>query len=369
MGYFFSLVKNIDKLLLVLPLLFAAVSITLIASITYTGGGLLNRATLVQGVCFVIGYFAILFILLIDYKIFERYEKLLYAASLLFLFTVYVPGLGTDMNTGSHAWIDLGVTTMQPSEIVKISFVLVFANFLSRNASHLLSLRGVFFAALYAAPFLGIIMKEDFGSGLVLAVMCVGMVFYAGIDRRLFSRLAVAFLVAIPILFRFMKDYQKRRIDAFLHPENLSIQETWQVYQSKIAIGSGGLFGKGLFSGTQKELDFLPVQESDFIFAVAVEELGLVGGAAILLLYLAFFLRIWRTVGRAKDMYGALIVVGILCMFAFQAFENIGMNMGIMPVTGIPLPLVSAGGTAVVANLIAVGFVLNVGIRNKTINF
>jgi rod shape determining protein RodA len=166
-----------------------------------------------------------------------------------------------------------------------------------------------------------------------------------------------------------MEGYQKDRIDAFLHPENLSIQATWQVYQSKIAIGSGGLFGKGLFSGTQKELNFLPVQESDFIFAVMAAELGFIGGAALICLYLVFLLRLWRTVGKAKDLYGSLIVIGIVTMFAFQIFENIGMTMGLMPVTGIPLPFVSSGGTAVAANMLAVGLVLNVGIRNKTINF
>jgi rod shape determining protein RodA len=337
----------------------------MIASITYTEN---VRATIVQAVAYVIGYAAIAIVLLFDYKLFERYEKSLYVFALLFQLTVYTP-LGTTMSTGSRAWIDLGVTTMQPSELVKIIFVIVFANYLSRNRESLLTFKGVCLCGLYAVPFLGVIMKEDFGSGLVLAVMCVGMIFYAGIDRKIMTRLFVAFLVAVPVAYRFMADYQRQRIDAFLHPENLSIAATFHVNQAKIAIGSGGFFGKGLFSGTQKELNFLPVQESDFIFAVTVEELGFIGGAFVILLYLILLLRMWRGVSRAKDMYGSLIVVGLLTMIAFQAFENIGMNMGVMPVTGIPLPFISAGGTAVVSNMIALGFVLNVGIRNKTINF
>ncbi|MDR1571600.1 MAG: rod shape-determining protein RodA [Clostridiales Family XIII bacterium] len=367
MGYFWGLAKNIDKILLLLPLALAAISITMIASITYDGESFINRFTVVQAAAYVIGYAALAAALLIDYKFFERYEKLFYALSLLFLLSVYTP-LGVE-NYSSRAWISLGVTTMQPSELVKVSFVLVFANFLSRNRESLISLKGVALSVLYAAPFLAIIMKEDFGSGLVLAVMCTGMVFYAGIDGKMFGRFAVLALVAAPVLYRLMAGYQKTRIDAFLHPDNLGLEAAWQVYQSRIAIGSGGLFGKGLFSGTQKELDFLPIQESDFIFAVTVEELGMIGGAALILIYLIFLTRIWRSSARAKDMYGALISVGILCMFAFHVFENIGMNMGLMPVTGIPLPLVSAGGTAVVANMIAIGFVLNVGIRNKAINF
>jgi rod shape determining protein RodA len=368
MGYFFSLVKRIDRLLLVLPLFFAFASIVMIASITYDGVNPLNRSIIVQAASYLIGYIAIAAVLLIDYQFFARYEKLIYAVALLFQLSVYTP-LGTDMNTGSLAWIDLGITTMQPSELVRILFVLVFANFLSRINDSLSSIKGVFFSILYAAPFLAVIMNQDFGSGLVLAVMCVGMVFYAGVNGKLFGRLAALFIVAIPILYRFMAGYQKNRIDAFLNPENLSISETWQVYQAKVAIGSGGLLGKGLFSGTQKELNFLPVQESDFIFAVMVEELGFIGGAVLICLYLVFLLRLWRISGKAKDMYGSLIVIGIVTMFVFQIFENIGMTMGVMPVTGIPLPFVSLGGTAVAANMLAIGLVLNVGIRNKTINF
>jgi rod shape determining protein RodA len=355
-------------LLLVLPLFFAFASILMITSITYDGVNLLNRSIVVQAASYLIGYAAVAVVLLIDYQLFARYEKLIYVCALLFQLSVYTP-VGTDMNTGSLAWIDLGITTMQPSELVRILFVLIFANFLSRMRDSLASLKGVLFSVIYAAPFLALIMKQDFGSGLVLAVMCVGMVFHAGISGKLFGRLAALFVVAVPVLYRFMADYQRDRINAFLHPENLSIRQTWQVYQAKVAIGSGGLFGKGLFSGTQKELNFIPVQESDFIFAVMVEELGFIGGAALIFLYLVFLLRLWRIGGGAKDMYGSLIVIGIVMMFAFQIFENIGMNMGVMPVTGIPLPFVSSGGTAVAANMLAIGLVLNVGIRNKTINF
>jgi rod shape determining protein RodA len=362
------LVKRIDRLLLVLPLFFALISIVMIASITYDGENMLNRSIVVQTASYLIGYAAVAAVLLIDYQLFARYEKPIYVCALLFQLGVYTP-LGTDMGTGSLAWIDLGITTMQPSELVRILFVLIFASFLCGIRDSLSSIKGVFLSALYAAPFLALIMKQDFGSGLVLAVMCVGMVFYAGIDGKLFGRFAAAFLVAIPVLYRFMEDYQRERIEGFLHPENLSIRTTWQVHQAKVAIGSGGLFGKGLFSGTQKELNFIPVQESDFIFAVMAEELGFIGGAGLIFLYLVFLLRLWRISGKAKDLYGSLIVIGVVTMFAFQIFENIGMNMGLMPVTGIPLPFISAGGTAVAANMLAIGLVLNVGIRNKTINF
>ena len=166
-----------------------------------------------------------------------------------------------------------------------------------------------------------------------------------------------------------MAPHQKDRIDAFLHPDNFSLSGIYQVWNSKVAIGSGGVFGKGLFQGTQKELGFLPVQKSDFIFSVLVEELGLIGGAFLILLYTIFLYKILKIADNAKDTFGSLIVIGILAMFTFQIFENIAMAMGIMPVTGITLPFISYGGSSVVANMIALGIVLNVGIRIKTINF
>jgi rod shape determining protein RodA len=363
-----SVLRSMDKTLVALPAFFACVSLAVIISITYNGGSYLTRSAAVQGAAFIIGYIAIFAITMVDYKSFCKYEAVIYVLSIGLQLLVYTP-LGTDMGTGSRAWLNLGPLTMQPSEFVKVSFVVIFATFLSRNRKNLASIKGVLMSLAYSAPFLALIMKEDFGSGLVLAVMCVGMVFYAGIDRKLFARFAIAGALAVPILYGFMKDYQKQRIDGFLHPDNLSISATYHVYQAKVAIGSGGFFGKGLFSGTQKELNFLPVQQSDFIFAVTAEELGFIGAGAVIFLYLVFMLRMGRGISRAKDMYGALIVVGMLTMFAFQVFENIGMNMGLMPVTGIPLPLISAGGTAVVAHMSAIGFVLNVGIRNKTFIF
>lgn len=167
----------------------------------------------------------------------------------------------------------------------------------------------------------------------------------------------------------FMADYQKERIEAFLHPENLDLMGNYQVWQSKIAIGSGGLTGKGLFNGTQKELDFIPVQTSDFIFSVVGEELGLIGGIIVIALFGVLLIRMTRVIRDALDFYGALVVTGIVGMFTFQIFENIAMTMGLMPVTGITLPFLSYGGSSILSNMIALGLVLDVGIRSKSINF
>jgi len=368
MYYFKNLLKNIDKILLFLPLSFAIISVVMIGSTAYVDKFVITQDIKVQIAAYSLGIIAIFIVLLFNYKTFESMEKILYVASILLLLTVYIPGLGVE-HFGARAWIDLGPVDMQPSELVKISFVLIFASYLSRNRGSLVTLKGILMAMLYAGPFILIVLKEDLGTAIVMCVICVAMVFTAGIDYKIFAKLCGIFVISMTILYRFMASHQKERIDAFLHPDNLSLAGNYQVWNSKVAIGSGGILGKGLFEGTQKELKFLPVQKSDFIYSVIVEELGLLGGAFIIALYTVFLYRILKIADNAKDIYGSLIVIGILAMFGFQIFENIAMSMGIMPVTGITLPFISYGGSSVLANMIALGIVLNVGIRSKTINF
>ncbi len=368
MDYFKNLLKNIDKVLLFLPICFAAISIIMVGSTSYEGEFIITKDITVQFAAYCLGIIALCVVLLFNYKTFESMEKIIYAASIFFLLTVYIPGLGVE-HYNSRAWVDLGPIDMQPSELVKISFVLVFSSYLTRNRNTLLTLKGVGIAGLYAAPFVLIILKEDLGTAVVMCFMIVIMIFSAGIDYKLFAKLGGAFFISMPILYRFMASHQKERIDAFLHPDVMSLPGNYQVWNSKVAIGSGGVLGKGLFEGTQKELKFLPVQKSDFIFSVISEELGLIGGGVVILLYTVFLYRMLKIANNAKDMYGSLIVIGILSMFCFQIFENIAMAMGIMPVTGVTLPFISYGGSSVVANMVALGIVLNVGIRSKIINF
>lgn len=368
MDYFRNLLRNIDKALIFLPICFLFISVIMIGSTSYVDEFIITKDIKVQITAYCLGAFTLCLVLLFNYKTFESMEKIIYVASIFLLLTVYIPGLGVE-HFGARSWINLGPVDLQPSELVKISFVLIFASYLSRNRGTLTTLKGIIFAVLYASPFIVIILKEDLGSAIVMCVMAVSMIFSAGIDYKIFAKLGGIFLISMPIMYRFMASHQKERIDAFLHPENLSLAGNYQVWNSKVAIGSGGFLGKGLFQGTQKELKFLPVQKSDFIFSVIVEELGLLGGAFIIALYTLFLYRILKIADNAKDMYGSLIAIGILSMFGFQIFENIAMAMGIMPVTGITLPFISYGGSSVVANLIALGLVLNVGIRSKIINF
>ena len=365
-----DLIKNIDMVLLLIPIIFSIVSVVIIGSTAYETSFVFTRNMKVQMIAYGIGLVAILIVLSFDYLILERLDWILYGMSIVFLLSVFLPGIGLEQY-GARGWLDLGPVDLQPAEIVKITFTLTYASYLSRHQKNLSEIKELGMAGIYVLPFIFIIaiMQNDLGNALVICMIAAIMLFAAGVDGKLYAKVAAVVLLSLPILYRFMAGHQKDRIDAFLHPENLLLPGNYQVWQSKVAIGSGGIIGKGLFEGTQKELKFLPVQESDFIFSVICEEWGLLGGGAIIGLYTIFLYRMFRVAKNAKDLFGSLVVVGILGMFFFQVFENIGMTMGLMPVTGITLPFISAGGSSVVTNMIALGLVLNVCIRSKIINF
>ena len=364
-----NIIKNLDFMLIFIVLIIFAVGIVFIGSTSYDTGFNITRDIKIQSIAFGLGLIAIVVILFIDYSLYESMDKFLYIFSILFLLAVYVPGLGKEQ-FGARSWIDLGPVDFQPAELVKITFILIFAKYLKNHRHEISTLKGLVKAIGYVSPLiLLILIQPDLGTALVLVFISIGMLVGAGIDYKFFGKVGFVGILSVPILYNFMASHQKIRIDAFLNPNDLSLPGNYQVWNSKVAIGSGNLLGKGLFLGTQKKLKFLPVQESDFIFAVISEEIGFLGGTSIILLYLAFLYKIIRISRKAKDSYGFLIVIGILSMFCFQIFENIGMTMGIMPVTGITLPFISYGGSSVLINMIAVGIVLNVGMRHRKINF
>jgi len=359
MKYFFRLLKNLDRSILLLVSVLAVISLVMISSTAYSGGFVINRDIIIQALAYLLGFAAVVVLIFIDYKSYPHFERMIYGISVAFLLTVYIPFLGKEQY-GARSWIQIPhITTIQPSEFVKITFVILMAIYFSKHRE----------SVLYAAPIILIILKEDLGSAIVFCAIFVIMLFYAGIDYRLFAKLAACFAASLPFIYLLMADHQKNRILAFLHPDDLSISATYQVWMSKIAIGSGGFLGKGLFHGSQKELDFLPVQKSDFIFSVVCEELGMVGGVLLILLFSILLYRMALIARDTIDLYGALIVVGFIGMFGFQIFENIAMAMGIMPVTGITLPFISYGGSSILSNMIAVGLILSVGMRSKQINF
>ncbi len=370
MQYFRELLKNIDLTLLFIPFIFAVISVVVIGSTSYSDGFVFDRGIKVQIAAYILGLALLLLILLVDYNLLNGMGKIIYVASILFLFTVFIPGIGSEQY-GARAWLRLGPVYLQPAEIVKITFIIFYAEYLSKRRESLDTFKGLAIAGALLLPIIGIVtvLQNDLGNAIVICVIAAIMLFAAGTDGKLYAKVSAAVVIAIPIVYQFMTGHQRARIDAFLNPEDLLLPGNYHVWHSKIAIGSGGVFGKGLFQGTQKELDFLPVQDSDFIYSVIVEEWGFIGGAVIIGLYALFLYRMLRIARNAKDLFGSLIVIGVLAMFFFQIFENVGMTMGLMPVTGITLPFISAGGSSVVTNMIALGLVLNICIRSKVINF
>jgi len=364
----FGRFRGIYKPLWIMPILLAVLSILMMLSTSYDDGIVISREVIVQSVAYGIGLVLVLFLVNIEYTRFQEWIRPIYIGSIILLLSVYLPVIGVE-HYGARSWINLGFMDFQPSEIVKITFILVMADYLDRHQRDLRHFTGLGKAMLYAAPFILIVVKDDLGSALVFIAIWIAMVFYAGLDYKIFFQCAMATVVMIPFVYHFMADHQKERIDAFLHPSNLSLEGNYQVYQSKIAIGSGGVFGKGLFHGTQKGLEYLPVRNSDFIFSVICEELGFVGGALVIGIYCWFIYSIARTARDCGDNFGSLLVMGIIGMLAFQIFENIAMTMGIMPVTGITLPFLSYGGSSIVSAMIALGFVMNVAIKNKDVSF
>ncbi|MDY3332997.1 MAG: FtsW/RodA/SpoVE family cell cycle protein [Gallibacter sp.] len=347
---------------------FAIISIVLMFSISYDNGIVISKRVIIQGFSYLLGFIAILISSNMNYSVLETYQKQLYIFSVIFLLTPYLPGIGVEQ-FGARSWINLGITKFQPSEIVKLTFIFVMANYFSKRKDNLNYFSDFVKAVLYAAPIILIVLKDDFGSAFVFGIIFISMILYAGLRLKIFTRIMIGFAVLLPFMFSFLDAYQKQRITGFLYPNDLSIQATYQVYQSKLAIGSGGIFGKGLFSGTQTQLDFLPVKESDFIFAVLCEELGLIAGTILIVLFIKFLLSILKLSYSTSDSYANLILIGIVGMFAAQFFENIAMCMGLLPVTGITLPFISYGGSSILSNMLAVAIVLNIAINHRGIVF
>ncbi len=368
MRYIKNLLKNIDKPLYLLPLVFAIISVTMMFSTSYDDGIVLSKTVIIQTVAYILGFIAVFVLSHMNYSVFEDFTKPLYIFSIIFLLTPYVPGLGVEQY-GARSWINLGVTTFQPSEIVKITFIFIMADYFKRHRDSIRHFKEFFQSVIYAAPIILIVLKEDFGSAAVFVAIFIAMLLLSGVDMKLFGKICLIVVVLIPFMFKFLDEYQKQRITAFLYPDDLTISANYQVWQSKVAIGSGGFFGKGLFNGTQKDLEFLPVRNSDFIFAVICEELGLIGGAILIVLLVWFLYTLLKYVFSVKDFYGSLVIVGFVGMFASQIFENIAMCMGLMPVTGITLPFISYGGSSILANMLAVGIIMNIAISNRGVAF
>jgi rod shape determining protein RodA len=355
---------HIDWALVAAILVLCVLGVVMIYSTTFDPTRGTSRLFMTQLYAIAIGLIALLITLSIDYRAFADKSHLLYIALLLLL--GYVLFLGT-VQMGARRWIPLRVFNLQPSEFAKVGVALVLAKFFGENRGTPgwtdLAIGG----ALTAIPFLLIVKEPDLGTAVTLLPVFLAVAYLAGMRMRILGILALGALLMAPIAWKFaLKDYQKTRISTFLDPSQDAKGAGYQQIQARITVGSGGLTGKGFRQGTQGQLRFLPVAHNDFIFSVLAEEQGFAGVLVALGLYLFVILRTLEAARLAKDRIGAYLVIGVLASFTFQVVYNVTMSAGLAPVKGLTLPLMSYGGSSMIATLAGFGLVLNVRMRRFT---
>ncbi|WP_241911680.1 rod shape-determining protein RodA [Telmatospirillum siberiense] len=315
-----------------------------------------------QIVRFLVGLVVMLAVAMVDIRFWMRWAYVLYAVALVLLIAVEIRG---SVGMGAQRWIDLGFIQLQPSEIMKITLVLALARYF-HGASYQDVGRPVFLIPPLMMVFLpvGLVLKQpDLGTAMMLTLASGAMFFLAGVRVWKFALIISAGLAAIPVAWKFMREYQRQRIITFLNPENDPLGAGYHILQSKIALGSGGLFGKGFMLGTQSHLNFLPEKQTDFIFTMLAEEWGMVGGVVLVALYTLILVYGYAMSLRARSQFARLVGLGLTTTFFLYVFINIAMVMGLVPVVGVPLPLISYGGTAMLTLLFGFGLILSVYIH------
>lgn len=388
------LIKKLDHTLLIAVGLIIVYSLVVIYSATKPPSELMPVAGVVeqardpfdivkkQIIWVVLGLGAMAAILYIQYEDLGKYMKVIYVVNLLMLVTVL---FGGSSRMGAQRWIEIGPFTFQPSEFAKLAIIICFAVFLTSREGKLNRLRDLLPCfAFIGAPMLLILKQPDLGTSLVFMAIMFGMLLAAGARPALLAGLFIGGigLVSLWIWAHFwfeahtafnlwmpFKDYQLKRLIVFINPWKEWHGDGYHVIQSQIAIGQGGFFGRGLFQGSQTHGDFLPIQETDFIFSVVGEELGFIGAVTLLALFFVLIYRSIHIAAQARDTLGVLLATGVVSMLSFHVMVNVGMTTGIMPVTGIPLPMFSYGGSSMISNLAAIGLLLNINMRRQKILF
>jgi rod shape determining protein RodA len=315
-----------------------------------------------QSVRFAIGFALMLSVALIDIRLWLRYAYVIYFVTLALLVAVEVAG---SIGMGAQRWIDLKVIKLQPSEIMKVAMVLALARYFNGLSNEEIKspLYLIVPLALVAAPAVLVLKQPDLGTTVML-MMAAGAVFFAaGVRLWKFGLVLAAGVAAVPIGWNFLHEYQRQRVLTFLTPETDPQGAGYHILQSKIALGSGGLFGKGFLDGTQSHLNFLPEKQTDFIFTMLAEEWGMVGGLALLGLYILILAYGFAIALRSRNHFGRILAIGLTANFFLYVFINIAMVMGLIPVVGVPLPLISYGGTALLTVMMSLGLIMSVYIH------
>jgi len=371
----FMKIQTIDWILYLVTVLLVIFGIVTIFSITYGQPTTKNFAQH-QIIFAFFGFSFLILLTILDYRTLKTVAFPLYGVLLvLLLFLIFTPFGKAYL--GAKRWIDLGFFQFQPSEFFKLASIIVLAKICDQKE---LSLKHFLLSiGLFLPPMFLIIKQPDFGTALILFLTGSVIILIAGFNKRYLIILGGLILIFVSIFLlstfsispftHILKDYQKQRIYTFLNPQKDPFGAGYNVAQSMIAIGSGGLFGRGLGYGPQSQLNFIPAKQTDFIFSVTAEAFGFVGASILLGLFFVLFLRILKIAKSARDNFGTLLCYGMLSLFIFSVLINIGMTLGLLPATGIPLPLISYGGSSLLTSLAAIGICQSIMVRHKKITF
>jgi rod shape determining protein RodA len=345
-------------LLAILGLVMAYTNSVERGGLVLSGGSTFVRGLMWTGIALV----AFVLTTAFDYKWLKTFAWPLYVLQLGLLVATLAIGHGVG---GASRWISLGPFDFQFSELAKILMIVVLANYLGARQGRLSSLTSILGACiLVGPPWILVMLQPDLGTSLVLLAILGGMLFMSGASLRWLGSMAGLVLASLPIIWTYiLRDYQKQRLTAFLDPSTDTQGAGYQLFQSQIAVGSGGWTGTGLTNGSQNQLNFLPVQESDFVAAIYLEELGFLGAMILLILFGALLWRLMVAGWRSKDPFGTMLATGLASMILFQLIVNLGMVIGLMPITGIPLPFVSHGGASLISLAVGLGIVQSINIR------
>ena len=355
------LVQNFDWLLLGLVCAITAMGLVNLYSAGYNRGEG-TPLYIKQLYWLAVGLALMLLTLFYDYRHLEKLGYPAYLLSLLLLVGVMVAG---KMVSGSRRWLPLGPFAFQPAELTKIAIILVLATYFNRRPRlEKMRFKDLLLPGILVLVPVGLIIKQpDLGSGILVTLVAASMILFVGVHWRALAALALTLVVSSPMIWGFLKDYQKQRVLTFLNPDQDPLGAGYHIIQSMIAVGSGQFWGKGFLQGTQSQLYFLPEQHTDFVFSVFAEEWGFVGSVVLLLLFTGVALWGLQVARDCKERFGQLLALGVTALIFWQIFINLCMVTGFLPVVGIPLPLFSYGGSSLITTLLGVGFLLNIRMR------
>lgn len=356
------LYRNFDKALLIVTLIIFIIGLSSIYSATYTEGAP-SRSNLVfkQMLWMAIGLFFLFIILNIDYQRFIDWAYILFVLNIIFLILVLIHGR---VRLGAQRWFAIGGFGFQPSEFAKLTLILALSSYLGNRAKFSYQISDLIIPFIIVfIPVSLIYMQPDLGTALILVPILFSMLIVRGARLRHLIFIIISGLASAPLLWHMLKDYQRQRLSVFINPNADPLGAGYTMIQSRIAIGSGFLMGKGWLSGTQNQLNFLPERHTDFIFSVVGEEGGFIGCMVLIGLYAFLIYKGLKIAQSTSDAYGRLMATGIVAMLACQIIINIGMASGFMPVVGLPLPLVSYGGSSLITTVISIALLLNISIR------